>query len=154
MDAFDVALLEARAQVIESLKNDPVKAYMRWKRTQTQAFLSPPRDWCLKIRANDRRITHRTAVIEPYSAAEYHEEHFVRFAGSELRHLVKPVEIRRPAWNESANCRRRNNGIEGRRKMNRSWKSDLRRVENDRRVDLHKSQIVNPLAPDRSGDTL
>ena len=93
MDEFDSALLEARGRVMDACRRDPVEAWRRWRRTRSKAMLRPPRDWCLKLRANDTRITAAPVIVEPEGALHRFEEHQVTICGPELRRLCAPVEL-------------------------------------------------------------
>ena len=61
---LDAAIEIAWANLKPRLEKDPDELHRRLARRRTRAMTSPPRPWCLAIRASNHRIKPVTARLE------------------------------------------------------------------------------------------
>lgn len=96
MDDVSVAILDAWNRVWPTLRNDPRERSARLARRRSRAMRSPPRAWCVAVRASDTRIHPASACIVPEDAAypgrpDLYAEHEVVLDAALLRKLCRPV---------------------------------------------------------------
>lgn len=84
--------LAAWARVKPRLDSHPDELRVRLARRRSERLRHPLREWCIAVRANDRRITAMRAAIVPEDAPEHHEAHDVTLDQRLLMGLHHPVE--------------------------------------------------------------
>jgi len=96
MDDVSSAVLDAWNRIWPTLRDDPRELALRLARRRSRAMRSPPRAWCVAVRASDTRINPASACIVPEDAAypgrpDLYAEHEVVLDARLLRKLCRPV---------------------------------------------------------------
>jgi len=93
MDDLDHNLLSAWHRVMEQCRSAPAEARRRWARTRKNTLQTPPRAWCLAVRAADTRIDEAINAWVDTEAVRAREAHEVTLTGEAVRRLCAPVCI-------------------------------------------------------------
>jgi DNA-binding CsgD family transcriptional regulator len=102
MDAVSASIFAAWPGVLAKLLADPAEAGRRFRRRFSTFLSQPPRPWCLVVRANDRRMDHRTTLFsDDYAISKTADpshlgrvvEHQVCLDAPLLRLLCGPVDL-------------------------------------------------------------
>ena len=74
------------------MERDPDELRARLARRRRVRFSQPVREWCITVRANDRRIGGRGAAVVPEHAVAVVRAHEVRLEKRGLMWLCRPIE--------------------------------------------------------------
>ena len=104
MTDLDRALLEAWNNISPRLRSDPDELQRRLARRRSPTLMRPPREWCIAMRASDRRITPLTAPLEPeramylpnHDSTRFRQPHAVTITRRLLRELTAVVRLAPP----------------------------------------------------------
>src|SRR5689334_11320204 len=103
MEGLSALILEAWERVHPKLLADPIERARRIARRRSAVLSSPPRAWCIAIRASDTRLPGWADCRPGHALRLNHPDHPYRYAEHEvtltaraLRELCRPVHIAPP----------------------------------------------------------
>ncbi|HVP73850.1 MAG TPA: hypothetical protein VMS30_08935 [Phycisphaerales bacterium] len=108
MHQIDSNLYDAWQRVVERCRRDPVETLRRALRQMGKGLNQPMRDWCLCLRASDRRIDSGDVIIEALPDEDLcieddmneliglRKAHLVTLEGRDVRRLTAPIHVHLP----------------------------------------------------------